>query len=103
MNELAAGWKKPAAATLGSYFAALDRGFDRRAAAAARISADGTPDATMYEDEFEKIWAAQQKHYPDLLTETLKYGARGKQTFPQETGTARQEVRTLSTSTEFTG
>src|SRR5205085_12165383 len=28
----------------------------------------------MYEKEFDAIWSAQQQHYPELLTEHLKYG-----------------------------
>ncbi|MGQ9574472.1 MAG: type II CRISPR RNA-guided endonuclease Cas9 [Thermoguttaceae bacterium] len=37
----------------------------------------------MYEQEFEAIWEAQRNHYPDLLTDELKYGRRGKQSFPK--------------------
>lgn len=40
----------------------------------------------MYEREFEAIWAAQQQHHPALLTEQLKYGSAGKQTYPCEPG-----------------
>ena len=36
----------------------------------------------MYEREFEAIWSAQREHYPELLTERLKYGTEGKQTYP---------------------
>ena len=38
----------------------------------------------MYEREFDAIWAAQQRHYPDLLTDRLKYGSAGRQTYPRE-------------------
>jgi CRISPR-associated endonuclease Csn1 len=40
----------------------------------------------MYEREFEAIWTAQHKHHPALLTEQLKYGSMGKQTYPCEPG-----------------
>jgi CRISPR-associated endonuclease Csn1 len=35
-----------------------------------------------YENEFEAIWAEQSKHHATLLTEELKYGKLGKQTYP---------------------
>ncbi len=37
----------------------------------------------MYEAEFERIWNQQQKYYPELLTELLRFGKRGKQSFPK--------------------
>lgn len=37
---------------------------------------------SMLEQEFEKIWDAQAKHHPDLLTEQLRYGQIGKQSYP---------------------
>lgn len=36
----------------------------------------------MYLDEFEKIWDAQSKFYPELLNDNLKYGEAGKQIYP---------------------
>jgi CRISPR-associated endonuclease Csn1 len=36
----------------------------------------------MCEAEFEAVWAAQQKHHPELLTDQLKYGTEGKQVYP---------------------
>ena len=83
MNELAGLMENAGAATLGGYFAALDRAYDRRAATGPHIRRRHTK-RTMYEDEFEKIWAAQQTHYPDILTEKLKYGARGQQRYPKK-------------------
>ena len=66
--------------TLGSYFAKLDSEFDRcKQADGPHIRRRHTK-REMYEEEFERIWTAQQKHYPDLLTDALKYGSRGKQT-----------------------
>lgn len=38
----------------------------------------------MFEDEFERLWESQRRFYPDLLTEELKYGRQGKQTYPCE-------------------
>ena len=61
----------------------LDRAFDRRAAAGPNIRGRHTR-STMYEDEFDKIWAAQRQYYPDILTEKFKYGSRGQQRFPKK-------------------
>jgi CRISPR-associated endonuclease Csn1 len=36
----------------------------------------------MYAKEFDAIWAVQQKHHPDLLTEHLKHGSEGRQMYP---------------------
>lgn len=39
----------------------------------------------MFLTEFNQIWEAQEKHHPDLLTQTLMLGERGdKQQFPQK-------------------
>jgi CRISPR-associated endonuclease Csn1 len=38
----------------------------------------------MFLDEFERIWAAQQPHHPDLLTDSLKYGRRGLLAYPRK-------------------
>ena len=51
------------ARTLGEYLAGLPEGERKRA----RYT-----DRQMYEDEFEKVWEAQAKHHPALLTEELK-------------------------------
>jgi CRISPR-associated endonuclease Csn1 len=37
---------------------------------------------SMLESEFERIWEAQAKYYPDLLTEELRYGRQGKHAYP---------------------
>jgi len=62
--------------TLGQYLAQL-RSEDPHA----RIRTKHTR-RDMYEVEFNAIWEAQARHHPDLLTDTLRYGARGKQAFP---------------------
>jgi CRISPR-associated endonuclease Csn1 len=36
----------------------------------------------MLENEFKSIWDAQALHYPDLLTEMLRYGRVGKCDYP---------------------
>ena len=38
----------------------------------------------MYLDEFEKIWETQRVFHSDLLTDELKYGRRGKLSYPRE-------------------
>ncbi|HZT82352.1 MAG TPA: type II CRISPR RNA-guided endonuclease Cas9, partial [Gemmataceae bacterium] len=38
----------------------------------------------MYQHEFNAIWAAQQRYHPALLTDRLKYGSVGPQTYPHE-------------------
>ena len=38
----------------------------------------------MYLDEFEAMWTEQQKYYPQILTDVLKYGRKGKTIFPKE-------------------
>ncbi len=38
----------------------------------------------MFEQEFEALWESQCRFYPDELTDTLKYGRQGKQTYPRE-------------------
>lgn len=38
----------------------------------------------MYEQEFNAIWEAQREFHPQLLTDKLKYGAKGPQSFPAD-------------------
>ena len=38
----------------------------------------------MYLDEFDKIWETQQVFHSELLTDELKYGRRGKLSYPRE-------------------
>ncbi len=84
MSELAATMHEADCPTLGSYFAKLDREFDRgKQADSPHIRCRHTR-REMYLDEFEQIWTEQQKHYPNLLTNTLKYGTRGQQRFPKK-------------------
>ena len=84
MGELAAVMQKADCPTLGSYFAKLDGSFDCcRQADGPHIRRRHTK-REMYLEEFERIWTAQQKHYPDHLTDSLKYGAKGRQRFPKK-------------------
>ena len=95
MNELAAEMKQAGAATLGSHFAARNRVFDGRTGAAPHIRRRHTR-REMYEEEFETIWAAQQAHYPDILTEALKYGDRGRQIFPKKPDHLRKHTEPVA-------
>ncbi|MBS0210681.1 MAG: type II CRISPR RNA-guided endonuclease Cas9 [Planctomycetes bacterium] len=38
---------------------------------------------SMFVAEFDQIWAQQQSYHPELLTDQLKYGRRGQQTYPR--------------------
>ena len=38
----------------------------------------------MLEQEFDELWRVQQGFHPELLTERVKFGARGKQTYPMK-------------------
>ncbi|MBC7817689.1 MAG: type II CRISPR RNA-guided endonuclease Cas9, partial [Planctomycetaceae bacterium] len=64
--------------TLGQYFAVK-----RDANPLDRIRGKHTR-RDMYLDEFEKIWETQRMFSPDLLTDELKYGRRGKLSYPRE-------------------
>ncbi len=44
---------------------------------------------SMFLDEFERIWEFQRPFHPALLTETLKYGKRGRLDYPREPETLR--------------
>jgi CRISPR-associated endonuclease Csn1 len=37
----------------------------------------------MYEQEFDTIWTAQRRYHPTVLTDQLKYGSVGRQTYPR--------------------
>lgn len=39
---------------------------------------------SMFLKEFELLWQAQAKYHPKLLTEQLRYGVRGQQSYPLE-------------------
>ena len=78
-----AGALKETGSTLGKYLADLsERPEYGRTVDCGRIRNRHTR-RDMYEAEFEAIWDAQRQHYPELLTDPLKYGARGKQPFPK--------------------
>ncbi len=75
MSALAADIQTAKSRTLGEYLSHLptDNGNRIRTRHTRR---------EMYEAEFEAIWDAQRKFHPGLLTEQLKYGAVGRQTYP---------------------
>lgn len=75
INELAA---KMGDQTLGQYIAEK-----RDANPLERVRGKHTL-RQMYLDEFEKIWETQRMFYPELLTDELKYGRRGKLSYPRE-------------------
>ena len=84
MNQLAAEMQEADCPTLGSYYAKLDGNYvPCNDGSGPHIRRRHTR-RDMYEDEFEITWTAQQKHHPDILTDALKYGARGKQVFPKK-------------------
>jgi len=64
--------------TLGEHFAAI-RSTDPHTRVRGRHTR-----RDMYEREFEAVWQAQRQHHPDLLTDQLKYGDAGPQTFPRK-------------------
>ena len=84
MNELAATMQQANCPTLGSYFAGLNQTLDRCNGQTGPHIRRRHTRREMYEVEFERIWNVQQKYYPDLLTDTLKYGNKGKQFFPKK-------------------
>lgn len=44
----------------------------------------------MYENEFDRLWQSQSKHYPEMLTDALRYGTLGKAD-PSRHGVRRPE------------
>jgi CRISPR-associated endonuclease Csn1 len=76
INELAQEIESNGNQTLGEHFAKV------RAANPLQPVRNRHTHRSMYEDEFEAIWSRQAKHYPQLLTEQLKYGQLGKQKYP---------------------
>jgi CRISPR-associated endonuclease Csn1 len=64
ISELTGKMEASGARTLGEYFSGLNPHEER-------IRSRYT-DRRMYQDEFERIWAAQASHYPSLLTDDLK-------------------------------
>jgi CRISPR-associated endonuclease Csn1 len=64
INQLEQDMKAAGAETLGQYFATLDPHEKRiRQCSTSR---------EMYKHEFDRIWAAQQPHHPDILTDDLR-------------------------------
>ena len=67
IQTLCSDMKTARARTLGEYLAGLPEGERKRARYTGR---------QMYEDEFEKVWEAQAKHHPALLTDELEERVR---------------------------
>ncbi len=68
IREIATGMQAVGARTLGEYFSRLDPEQER-------IRGRWTSRA-MYEEEFDRVWAAQSPHHPTLLTGDLRKKAR---------------------------
>lgn len=70
--------------TLGQYYAVLQTGPVReRQGVRARINGEGAkafydiyPQRDMLEDEFDRVWAFQAAHHPDLMTDTARVAIR---------------------------
>jgi CRISPR-associated endonuclease Csn1 len=84
MDELGEKIKNAGCITLGGYFAKEDEKYDRSRAGAERHIRGLHTRREMYIDEFEAIWSAQKKYYPQILSDALKYGRKGKDNFPKE-------------------
>ena len=76
INALAEDMKAQGSRTLGEHLADLQDGDSRT-----RIRGRHTH-RQMFEEEFEAVWEVQRKYHPALLTDQLKYGTEGKQTYP---------------------
>lgn len=92
MSQLAEEIEGSGSPTLGTYLA---RSIAARCGAPGGPDGAGGPVATpdhrvrgrhtrrqMYDQEFDAIWSTQAPFHPDLLTDDLKYGQRGRQEFP---------------------
>lgn len=82
ISDLAADMAETGARTLGEYLHRKAATFDH----AMRLENDHVRNRHtrrgMLHEEFEAICDAQQRHHPDILTETLRYGEIGKGTYP---------------------
>ncbi|MCC7087107.1 MAG: type II CRISPR RNA-guided endonuclease Cas9 [Pirellulales bacterium] len=67
---------------LGHYLSQLHTQFDHRTSRDQDRVRHRHTQRSMYEAEFDAIWKKQREFYPDLLTDSLKYGVVGKQEFP---------------------
>ncbi|RKY25027.1 MAG: type II CRISPR RNA-guided endonuclease Cas9, partial [Planctomycetota bacterium] len=74
INKLQEKIEETGSRTLGEYFSKLDPEEER-----IRQRWTGRK---MYEEEFGKIWAVQQKHHPNILTEDLKKQLIGSKRHP---------------------
>jgi len=77
MAQLEADISSAGAETLGEFLGQLNNGKE----IPVRLRGRHTLRA-MYEQEFEKLWHVQSSFHPQLLTETLRYGMEGKNSYP---------------------
>ncbi|HUY90615.1 MAG TPA: type II CRISPR RNA-guided endonuclease Cas9 [Pirellulales bacterium] len=78
ISELAKDIADAGHATLGEHLAAL-----QDSAPLERVRGKHTR-RSMLEEEFEKIWESQRRFHPQLLSEELKHGRRGRQSYPRK-------------------
>lgn len=81
ISDLAEAIEQSNARTLGEYFHQQRQSGNSGETLRVR---DRHTHRGMYEDEFEHLWESQRRFHLNELTERLKYGRRGKQTYPCE-------------------
>ncbi len=69
---------------LGQHLASLEQEFDHSTSRDGDRVRHRHTQRSMYEQEFEAIWAKQRKYDPNLLTDELKFGTQGRQSFPTD-------------------
>ena len=100
MNELAG---KIGEGTLGSYFARCDAHYDRSDRLPRKdISADGIRKGKCTSTNSKKSGKNSKSIIPEILTDELKYGKRGKQAFPKSRKRSGQCHPRHLRNTEFT-
>ena len=78
ISDLAKQIEAAGHATLGEHLAA-----QQAAAPLERLRGKHTH-RSMLDDEFDKIWESQRRFHPQLLSDELKYGRRGRQAYPRK-------------------
>ena len=96
ISELAKAIERAGCRTVGEYLARLDAHFDHTCSTDNQRVRHRHTRRDMYEAEFEAIWEAQRRHHPDLLTKELKYGAKGRQTYPKHPEAAGRDTNLVS-------
>ncbi|QOJ16685.1 MAG: type II CRISPR RNA-guided endonuclease Cas9 [Phycisphaeraceae bacterium] len=89
ISSLAASIEEAGHETLGQHFASIRAGNPRERVRGHHTRRD------MYEREFDLLWDRQHVHHPQLLTDQLKYGDAGRQSFPKEPDPPARKGRSL--------